>query len=196
MEQARVGAILLGLAGERAGEPGRAWLDQAARGLERGLPRAFSEAGRRLGKAPLRATKEEAASLAQAGLIWSLDSWAVDDAARAGLLASFSARMPAARLEALVAGLWRAGATRERAAVARALPLLPDPSRFLPMARAAARSEVAELARAAACDNPYPALHFPDDALRRLAARAQTLGVAPKKLLGVERRLTHGLGNS
>jgi hypothetical protein len=193
MDRAEISAGLLALAASRADGAGRAWLDAAARGRPDQLPRAFAEAGRRVGRAPLAATREEAAALSAHGLEWSLEDWSVDDAARAGLLAAFGARLKEPRLDVLVAALWRSGATRERAALVRALPLLPGPSRFLTAARAAARSEVRPLFLAAARDNPYPALHFPEEALLRLAARARALGVPGDRLLGVQRRLTRGL---
>jgi hypothetical protein len=48
---------------------------------------------------------------------------------------------------------------RERAALMRAFPLLPDARQWLALALEARRGDVRAVLEALACDNPYPAVH-------------------------------------
>jgi hypothetical protein len=193
MDHAALASRLLAAAAERAGAAAAGWLAAARSKRELDLGSAFAAASRALGRAPLALTEAEAGALAHAGLTWSTGTWSVDDAARAGLLLSRAVHAPAPRLAMLVEDLHRLGGLRERAALMRALPLLPLPSRFLALARSAARAEAAPLFLAIARDNPYPALHFPEEALRQLSLRARELGVPASGLPGVERRRALGL---
>jgi hypothetical protein len=193
MDHAALSSRLLAAAAARVDSSSADWLAAAARRSEGALASGYSAAARRLGRAPLDADAAEAESFAQAGLAWSTASWGVDDAARAALVLARAASAPAARLAMLVEDLHRLGGLRERGALMRVLPLLPQPARFSALARAAARSEAEPLFRAIAVDNPYPALHFPEEALRQVALRAEALGVPPARLLGVDRRRALGL---
>lgn len=193
MDHAALASRLLGAAAERSGSEASDWLAAARSKRELDLASAFAAASRKVGRAPLALTEAEAGALAQAGLTWTTEAWSVDDAARAGLLLSRAAQAPAPRLAMLVEDLHRLGGLRERAALMRAVPLLPLPGRFSALARAAARAEAVPLFLAIARDNPFPSLHFPEEALRQVSLRAQALGIAPARLLGVDRRRALGL---
>lgn len=91
----------------RLPRPSLDWLSAALKRADRELAQSFALAPRRVGRAPL------------------LDGWTTDEAARAALLLSAAARLPAPRLGAVVEDLHRLGDARERAALRRCLPLLP-----------------------------------------------------------------------
>ena len=79
-------------------------------------------------------------------------------------------------------------ATRAQQGWLRLLPMLPQPQRFLSTAIDACRSGNAELFEAIACENPYPARHFPDRNFNQLVMKALASGVALSRIVGVSRR--------
>lgn len=188
MVQDALASRLLAAAASRAGAAGAEWLALAARRRDGDVAPLFAAASRRVGRAPLRLSAEETEALGQAGLGWSTAGWGADDAARAGLLLARAKLLAAGRLAALVEDLYRLGGLRERESLMRALPLLPQPGRFCALARAAARSETPPLVQAIGCDNPFPGVHFPEEALRQLALRVEALGLPSSRVLGFERR--------
>ena len=100
------------------------------------------------------------------------------------------AATPAAERVAVVDGLYRAGALRERTALLRMLALLPGPPDFLPIALDACRASTQPVFDAIACENPYPAAYFPDASFNQLALKAVFTGVALARILGLETRRT------
>ena len=185
---------------ERRTEPlAREWLARtsAAAGAEpdRGaLLEAFTAATRRLGRARLAPTEEEIARLAGVGVSWPIGTWGADELGRATLLNSAAAHWPEAEVEALVEACYRQGDGAERQAVLRALPLLPAPERFLEIAVDACRSHIQPLFEAIACENPYPALHFPELNFNQMVLKALFTGVALARILAFEGRVTPELG--
>ena len=109
----------------------------------------------------LALTPSDESRLREVGLTWSLARWALDDLARAALLLRAGEVLAPSALEAVVDRAYRNGDTRQRQAILRALPLLPQPDRFLGIAVDAERSGIPPLFEAIACENPYPAAHFP-----------------------------------
>lgn len=87
-------------------------------------------------------------------------------------------------------GAHRDGDTRERQAILRALPVLPHPDRFLALAIDACRSGVPSLFEAIACENPYPAAHFPALNFNHMVLTALVTGVALERLVGLGARVT------
>lgn len=153
------------------------------------LQEAYATAARRLGRAPLELGAGERAVLSGAGITWPVDTWGVDGLGRVVLLLA-AAAWPAGEFGALVEGCYRQGDTRERQAVLRALPLLPDPERFLPLATDACRSSVQPVFEAIACENPYPARHFPEHAFNHMVLKALFLGIGLERILGWTERWT------
>lgn len=66
---------------------------------------------------------------------------------------------------------FRTGDNNERVALLRALPLLPEPARFTELAIEACRSHVLDVFAAIACDNPFPARHFPEANFNQLVIK-------------------------
>lgn len=148
---------------------------------------AFAAAGRRLGTALVGG----AAALPDAiGRHWSIAGWGLDEVGRGFLALAASARMPIPDHRAWVEGCYRTGALRERTALLRILPLLPEPARFLPIALDACRASTQPIFEAIACENPYPAVHFPDDGFNQLTMKAVFTGVALTRILGLVSRRT------
>jgi hypothetical protein len=102
-------------------------------------------------------------------------------------LAAHFGSSPIARSRLLEACYAR-GDNRERQAVLRALPLLPERARFVPMAIEACRSNVQTVFQAIACENPLPAEEFPDPNFNQLVLKALFNGVALSRIVGVSRR--------
>jgi len=186
---------LLALVHAHAGPEGRAWLAGAlatARApLDRaGFATAFALAARRAGRTEPRPTASELAQLQATGVTWPVALWGLDGLSRAGLLLHAAAALPPGELEALVEECFLGGDTRERQAVLRTLALLPDPGRFVPLAVDACRTSVQPVFEAIACENPYPARHFPEASFNQMVLKAVFIEVAVGRILGLEARIT------
>jgi hypothetical protein len=186
---------LLDLVGGRAAPAGREWLESTLAGLRTPLDReafgvAFTVAARRVGRGPLEPTPEEQGRLREAGVSGPIGHWSLDEAARCCLLLRASALAPGPALEALVEETYQRGDTRERAAVLRALALLPAPERFVPLAVEACRTSVQPVFEAVAAENPYPAAYFPDLNFNQMVLKALFTGMALGRVVGLEGRIT------
>jgi hypothetical protein len=122
------------------------------------------------------------------------EGWGLDSMARAALLVEALAAWPSERHVALVRELYLKGDEREQAAVLRALPLLPIAARFLEIAIDGCRTNVRDIFEAIACENSYPAAHFPEAAFNQLVLKAFFLGVPVSRIVGLDRRRTPELG--
>ncbi len=180
----------------RAGAPpgARGWLAEAlatAAPLDRaGFASAFALAARRVGRAPLEPAPAAQARLRAAGVTWPVASWGADGLLRTALLLRAATAAPPGELEALVTDCFAHGDLRERQAVLRALPLLPDPARFVPLAVEACRTSIEPVFEAIACENPYPARHFPEPSFNQMVLKAVFVGVPVGRILGLADRLT------
>jgi hypothetical protein len=125
---------------------------------------------------------------------WPVGTWGADELGRVALLVSAAAHWPDAEVEALVEECYRQGDGAERQAVLRALPLLPAPERFLAIAVDACRSHIQPLFEAIACENPYPARHFPELNFNQMVLKVLFTGVALERIIAVEGRVTPELG--
>jgi hypothetical protein len=149
----------------------------------------FSSAGRSLGKAPVGLTPTEAKELEAGGLSWPIDGWCLDELGRIILLGRAFQRLPPGRAAGLLDACYARGDNRERQAVLRALPFLPERSRFVTMAIEACRTNVQTVFQAIACENPLPADDFPDLNFNQLVLKALFNGVAISRIVGLSRRL-------
>jgi hypothetical protein len=186
---------LLALVRAHAGPPVREWLDgalaTARTPLDRaGFATAFALAARRAGRTAPEPTAAEVDRLHAAGLAWPVAFWGFDGLSRAALLLHAAAALAPGELEALVEECFLGGDTRERQAVLRTLALLPDPGRFVPLAVDACRTSVQPVFEAIACENPYPARHFPESSFNQMVLKAIFIEVAVGRILGLEARVT------
>jgi hypothetical protein len=146
---------------------------------------SFTAAARRLGRAALGA--EPSASLQGPDDAVPLAPFTADVAGRVLLLLTFAAANPS-ELEPSVWEAYREGDTSEKIAVVRALALLPDNQRFLSLALDAGRTNDTHLFRALACDNPFPARHYPELEFNKLVMKAAFVRVPVERVLGLARR--------
>jgi hypothetical protein len=154
---------------------------------------AFANASRHTSRSALSLTPEDESQLRELGVTWSLGRWALDDLARAALLLRAGDVLDGHDLAGLIDRVYRKGDTRERQAVLRALPLLREPVRALPVAIDAARSGIPPLFEAIACENPYPSMHFPALNFNHLVLQALVTGVALDRIVGLGARVTPDL---
>lgn len=187
--------LLLDLVHPTLGADGRAWLQASVAGLgapldREGFATTFTAAARRVGRAVPAPSAEALARLRAGGVTWSVESWELDDLTRAALLLRAAAALSPGAFEALVEETYRHGDSRERQAVLRTLALLPAPERFLPLAIEACRTSIQPLFEAIACENPYPAAHFPEPNFNQMVLKALFTGVALRRIRGLGDRIT------
>ncbi len=176
------------MARSRLDPAGRAWFEQALAAGPAAFLEEFTAAGRRFGKAPL--APEECQRLREAGLDWPCQAWGRDDLGRIALVTRAAARWPGQVLADTLETAYRQGDNRERQAILRALPLLPEPERLLALAVEACRTHVQPVFEAIACENPYPARHFPELNFNQMVLKALFTGVALERVVGLEGRIT------
>ena len=167
----------------------RAWLERALAASDASEPGvallpAFAGARRRLGEAPVAPTLEQLHRLEAAGLEPPI-GWPCADLGRAALLSVALAALPSHAHAELANTLYTRGDNAERRAVLRALPILPEPARFLETAIDACRTHVVPVFEAIACENPYPERHFPDLAYNQLVLKALFLEVPLARVRGL-----------
>jgi len=188
-------ACLLDLV-ERRGVAQRTWLRETAAAADaHTLETAFAETSRRVGAAPFALAAAERAALSALGVDWSLDAWGIDDAARAVWLLLVAERA-AADLEGLIERRRRAGDARQRAALVRVLPLLPDARQWLAVALEARRGDVRAVLEALVCDNPYPAAHFHEVHFDDLVLAALDADLPLARMIGLGARVTERLATA
>jgi hypothetical protein len=145
----------------------------------------WSGAGRRLGQGRIGAPTED-----EMRLSFYPEGWSADELGRTLLLqAALDARLPEAHA-ALVNELYSTGDLRERQAVLRALPHLPDADRFLPIAVEAVRNNAIPVVEAIACENPYPAIYFTEEAFNQLVLKCLSCELSLARVQGLVRRVT------
>jgi hypothetical protein len=190
--------LLTDLFRRRAAPSALRWFDQALADAWHGdrgaFLEAFTAAARHVGKAKLNLVPDEVDRLGTLGVAWPLDDWGLDDMGRVTLLLRAAGRWPEDELGALVEECCRHGDNRERGAVLRALPLLPSAERFVAVGIDACRTHIQPLFEAIACENPYPARHFPDLNFNQMVLKALFTGVALARVVQLDARVTPELG--
>jgi hypothetical protein len=172
----------------RASAPARDWLLARLGTLtEENFALLYSGAGRRLGATLVEPNEAEAARLAAAGLMVPAN-WPLNAVCRAALLVILCERLdPASRLRVAQA-VFKTGDNEERAALLEALSLLPEPESFVSLAIDACRTHVQSVFEAIACENPYPARHFPDHNFNQMVLKSFFTGVAIRRIEGLAAR--------
>ena len=175
----------------RIDSPAARWLDDQRGRLRAGhgrpaLLEAFTAAARKVGQAPLAPAPHEQSLAVAIDPELSLAHWTVADAARARLL--LEAVDPA-----LILAAYEEGDSPEQQSWLRALPLLPAAERYLAAAIDSCRTNILPQFEALACENPYPARHFPDLNFNQLVLKALFNGIAVARITGLERRLNSEL---
>lgn len=146
----------MGEALERAADPA----SPAFRALHASVPRRLGQAARQRPEPPaaLRA-------LARPHLTWS-------DWVRAGLVANVLRRLPSNDQPAALLRLFEGGEIGEQESLLRVLSLFDEPDRFVDTGLMGGRTNARRVFEAIACENPYPAAHFPDLGMNQLVMKA------------------------
>jgi len=150
----------------------------------------FTGAPRALGKGALALSAGELDALRAAGVTWPIDSWPLDQLGRVSMLALASQRLSPAEIEWILGACYRQGDSRERQAALRAIPFMQWQERFVPVAVDACRTNEVPIFEAIACENPFPAAHFPDLNFNQMVLKALFVGVALARIVDLDRRRT------
>jgi hypothetical protein len=149
----------------------------------------WSGAGRRLGQTPIGPPTAAESALPELQADWPA-GWGLDEYGRALLLlAVLDARLPEVHA-ALVHELFTTGDLRERQAVVRALPHLPEPERFVAIGVDAVRNNAVSVIEAIACENGYPARFFSEEAFNQLVLKCLFCEVRLGRVRDLARRVT------
>ena len=148
----------------------------------------YTGASRRLGKQALLLNEEEKTRLDQLTPPLDLTPWGTDEAGRAVLLLSLT-HLARDEFGQLVEEIYRQGDSREQQSWLRALSMLPECERFLDSAVDACRTNIIELFESIACENPYPALYFPELNFNQLVLKSLFNGIAIARTADLESRL-------
>ncbi|HEX3644416.1 MAG TPA: EboA domain-containing protein [Vicinamibacterales bacterium] len=120
----------------------------------------------------------------------AFDRWTVADAARAALLLTIAERTADADAFVKAAlACYERGDSAEQLSWLKSTAILPWPDRFLGTVIDACRTNILPLFEAVACENPYPAQHFPDRNFNQLVLKALFNGVALSRIVGLPGRL-------
>jgi hypothetical protein len=149
----------------------------------------YAGAGRRLGLTPVEPSADEARALERAGLLVPR-GWPLSGLGRAALLAIACARLDRSARRELAQGIFKTGDNDERAALLRALSILPEPESFVDLAIDACRTHVQTVFEAIACENPYPMRHFPEHNYNQMVLKSFFTGVAVERIEGLATRRT------
>jgi hypothetical protein len=149
---------------------------------------AYASVPRRLGAAATEpfVTKAELCALTR-------PHWTLGDATRALLLLRAFERTPAQAQPRLLLRLYEGGELGEQESALRTLSLLPDPARFLETGVAGCRTNAKRVFEAVACDNPFPAAHFPELDYNQLVMKALFIEAPVARIEGLAARRTSEL---
>lgn len=155
---------------------------------------AYPAAAMRAGRGPLDLSITDRRELGAVAPQIGFHLWAREDAARALLLIAHRAAGHTG--DAFVAdalACFEQGDAREQQSWLRAIALWPEAKAFLPHAIDACRTNIIPVFEALACENPYPAQHFPDRNFNQVVLKAMFNGIALQRIVGLPSRLNDEL---
>jgi hypothetical protein len=150
---------------------------------------AYARAALHAGRGPLPLADTARAELAAAAPGIGFERWTEDDAARALLLIRYRQHGAGPAFVEAALACFEEGDAREQQSWLRALPLWPETGAFLPHAIDACRTNIIPVFEALACENPYPAAHFPDRNFNQVVLKALFNGIALTRVVGLPARL-------
>ena len=186
--------ILLAAIAAQAPPAGAAWFESARARLAveplAALLECYSNAARKIGSGRLTLDAAGLACLADEAAGVDFSNWTTADAARAVLLADWRARVGADdRFVADASECFEQGDAGEQQSWLRALGLWPEAAAFLPAAIETCRTNIIPVFEALACENPYPARHFPERNFNQMVLKALFNGIAISRIVGRAGRL-------
>ncbi len=150
---------------------------------------AYATAPQHVGRDALALSPAELDELRAAAPGIGFERWTRDDAARALLL--IDRRHSGRTGDAFVAealACFEQGDAREQQSWLRAIALWPEAKAFLPTAIDACRTNIIPVFEALACENPYPAAHFPERNFNQMVLKAMFNSIALARILGLPER--------
>jgi hypothetical protein len=173
----------------RCDSAARPWFDEALTQLTGGtgqLVASYTKA-RRLGRAPLSLSAVEKSDAAHLQPDVQFDHWTLEDAGRAALLLSSATASPDGFVRAATE-CYDQGDSAEQQSWLKSTALLPEPSQLLAIVIDACRTNILPLFEAVACENPFPARHFPDRNFNQMVLKALFNKVALSRIAGLASR--------
>jgi hypothetical protein len=151
---------------------------------------AYATAPQHVGREALALSPAELDELRAAAPGIGFERWTRDDAARALLL--IARRNNGRTGDAFVSDAlecFEQGDAREQQSWLRAIALWPEAEKFLPQAIDACRTNIIPVFEALACENPYPAAHFPERNFNQMVLKAMFNTIALARIVGRAGRL-------
>jgi hypothetical protein len=178
----------LDLVAARAPAAVKEWLFAQSEGLShQQFAVVYAGAGRRLGVTRVEPTAEESARLVAQGLLVPR-GWTLGAVGRVALLALVCKGLDRDGRVRLAQDTFKTGDNDERAALLKALSMLPEPEAFVELAIDACRSHVQQVFEAIACENPYPARHFPEHNFNQMVLKSFFTGTPVQRIEGLATR--------
>jgi len=166
------------------------WFDEAltqvAGGSAEAVVAVYTKA-RRLGRARLSLTAAEQGEVERLQAGAQLDYWTLEDAGRAALLLASAAVNPDGFVRAATE-CYDQGDSAEQQSWLKSTALLPEPDQLLPIVIDACRTNILPLFEAVACENPFPARHFPERNFNQMVLKALFNKVALSRIAGLAGR--------
>lgn len=175
-------------------EGSRAWLEVAFTDVRAAGPfgaefaRAWSAAGRRLGRVPVAPGDDDRRTLTEHRAPFVPAGWGADELGRALLLLAAVEGRALELLPPFVEELYRKGELREQQALLRVLAYLPQPGSYAGIAVEAVRSNITAVLEVLACDNPFPAAHLERLAFNQMVMKAVSNGLPLARIIGLQER--------
>lgn len=154
--------------------------------------KVYARTARILGAVPIALNQDEILSLSKAGYP-SFQGRALHELGRTVLILRAIQNISHEAGAEFIDDLYVHGDVAERQALLRALPLMPEPERFLTTAVEACRSNVQTVFEAIACENSYPVRHFPELNFNQMVMRAIFIGIPLLRIEGLSSRITPDL---
>jgi hypothetical protein len=166
------------------------WFDEALTLVESGraldLCAIYTKA-RRLGRAPVSLNAAEQGDFERLASGLQFDHWTLEDAGRAALLLASAAADPHGFVRAAT-DCYEQGDSAEQQSWLKSTALLPEPQQLLPIVIDACRTNILPLFEAVACENPFPARHFPERNFNQMVLKALFNNVALTRIAGLAGR--------
>jgi hypothetical protein len=149
---------------------------------------AYATAAQHVGRDAVVLGPDARAELGTAAPGIGFERWTRDDAARALLLIERRKSVTGAAFAAEALACFEQGDAREQQSFLRAIALWPEADAFLPAAIDACRTNIIPVFEALACENPYPAAHFPERNFNQMVLKAMFNSIALSRIAGLARR--------
>lgn len=148
---------------------------------------AFSQAGRRCGRADLRLNDTDKKDAEAARHHWDPSFWSLDQVVRTRLVLAVPATDPRTWLT-IMDQLFAAAGVEELVALYQALPLLPHQTLLAPRIAEGLRSNMTAVFNAVVRHNPIASEQLNDDAWNQLILKALFVNSPIARIVGAERR--------